>query len=250
MGQKANSRQSSPIRLNLGCGMTGLPGWVNVDANPLIQFRFALRALRPLLRRGLLPFSPNTFDDYIQNPPPPGFLFWNFAKRPLPFQEGSVTAAFSSHVLEHFPRFVGRQIGREVRRVLRPDGVFRIEVPDLELIARRYLKSVPSDGTEIAGAAGRPMSAREVNDQFYRRRARYHIERQSRFDVIDLERLWGALFGVRGHMYLYDYTDLRSLLIEAGFGRVERRAFQEGDCPETPALDSRPEISLFVEAYP
>ncbi|MGA3022286.1 MAG: methyltransferase domain-containing protein [Thermoplasmata archaeon] len=230
--------------------MTGLPGWVNIDADPLIRFRFALRSLQPLLRRGLLPFSPTTFDYYLQHPLPPGYVYWNFARKPLPFADSSVSAVFSSHTLEHLPRFLGRKVVRDVRRALRPEGVFRISVPDLELMARQYLASIEHDGGGGSQTVARPITAREVNFEFYRGRAGYHIEPQTRFDVFDFEGLYGKLFGVRGHMYMYDYADLRSLLMEAGFTRVERRVFGEGDCPDAVALDSRPGESLFVEAYP
>jgi len=229
--------------------MHGIAGWVNIDADPLMMFRFALKALNPLLRRGLLPFAPTTFDDYLRSPLPPGFLFWDIGRKPLPFPDGSASAVFTSHALEHFPRFVARRIAADVRRVLTGGGVFRVVVPDLELLARRYLAGLDRGGGAAQRVAVASLSARDVNYEFYRGRARYHIEPETRFDRFDLEAIYASVFKVQGHMYLYDGADLTSLLREAGFARIERRTFREGDCPDLVELDTRPEESLFVEAY-
>ncbi len=57
----------------------------------------------------------------------------------LPFDDDSVDVAYSSHFVEHLD---DEQLGTfvaEVRRILRPGGVFRVVVPDLENLAREYL---------------------------------------------------------------------------------------------------------------
>jgi hypothetical protein len=48
---------------------------------------------------------------------------------------------------------------------------------------------------------------------------------------------------------MYNFESLKQLLQEAGFNRVLRRDYREGECPDVKHLDNRPE-SLFVEAYP
>lgn len=90
-------------RLNLGCGGHLLEGWVNAD--------FAYQ-------KGI------TYVD---------------ARRPLPFEAQTFSLVYSSHMLEHLGRAEARQLVREVFRVLRPGGVARIVVPDLEQICRLYL---------------------------------------------------------------------------------------------------------------
>jgi SAM-dependent methyltransferase len=62
--------------------------------------------------------------------------------RGLPFQDESFDAVYHSNVLEHFaPSDGGRLIG-ECFRVLKPRGILRVVVPDLEMICRSYLEAL------------------------------------------------------------------------------------------------------------
>ncbi len=94
-------------KLNLGCGQRFHPDWENVDLSPA----------RPIvhqhdLRKGV-PYPDQTFD-----------------------------AVYHSHVLEHFPRRLAPMFIGECYRVLKPGGVMRVAVPDLEQITRAYLDAL------------------------------------------------------------------------------------------------------------
>lgn len=93
--------------LNIGCGSRYHPRWVNLDAHPC-----ALGILKHDALTGL-PFPTESFD-----------------------------VVYASHLLEHFPRTQVLPFLRECFRVLRDGGVLRIVVPDLEAIARLYVKSL------------------------------------------------------------------------------------------------------------
>lgn len=56
------------------------------------------------------------------------------------FREASCAAVYCSHVLEHFTRPAAPIFLRECHRVLRPGGIVRVVVPDLETMARLYVK--------------------------------------------------------------------------------------------------------------
>lgn len=90
--------------LNIGCGTTYHSEWVNLDMNPA----------RPDVRKIDL-------------------------RQGLPFPESVADVCYSSHVLEHLEQEDGVRFLRDVFRVLKPGGVVRIVVPDLEGIARSYL---------------------------------------------------------------------------------------------------------------
>jgi SAM-dependent methyltransferase len=109
-----------PRLLNFGCGSSLHPDWVNVDVQPGV----------------------------------PGVIAHDL-RRPLPFPAASFDAAYGSHVLEHLePDAAARLIG-ECRRVLRPGGVVRLVVPDLEAIARLYLENLEAATRGDAEAAFR-----------------------------------------------------------------------------------------------
>jgi predicted SAM-dependent methyltransferase len=112
----------TPVRLNLGCGAVTPPAWTNVD------YALGARLLRwPLLRRlGLFNLE---WDRRV--------VIHDLLKR-FPWADDSVHVIYCSHMLEHFDREQGERFLRECRRVLRPDGVIRIVVPDLSVYVRRY----------------------------------------------------------------------------------------------------------------
>lgn len=58
----------------------------------------------------------------------------------LPFADNSFDAVYHSHLLEHLHRSHGIELIRECLRVLKPGGIARIVVPDLEKIAMLYLE--------------------------------------------------------------------------------------------------------------
>lgn len=60
----------------------------------------------------------------------------------IPFPDESFEVVYHSHVLEHFTKTDGEKFLRECFRVLKLNGIIRIAVPDLEQIAREYLKNL------------------------------------------------------------------------------------------------------------
>ena len=57
----------------------------------------------------------------------------------IPFPNDLFDAVYHSHLLEHFTRKEGARLIQECLRVLKPEGVLRVAVPDLEGICRLYL---------------------------------------------------------------------------------------------------------------
>jgi SAM-dependent methyltransferase len=109
---------ATPRLLNLGCGRTLHPAWVNLDANPVL----------------------------------PGVQRADLA-RGIPFGDASFDAVYHSHVLEHLERADAARLLAECRRVLRPGGLLRICVPDLEGIARAYLEALDRRRQAAPGGA-------------------------------------------------------------------------------------------------
>jgi hypothetical protein len=76
-------------------------------------------------------------------------------RRPLPFPDGCFTAVYAAHLLEHLEPAVAFGLMNECRRVLRPTGIVRIVVPDLERVARDYLASLDRAAAADATADAR-----------------------------------------------------------------------------------------------
>lgn len=93
--------------LNVGCGRHFHPAWRNID---MVSYDPQVEAHD--LRLGL-PADDNQYD-----------------------------LVYHSHVLEHLTPSDGQRLIRECARVLKPGGILRIVVPDLEQITRVYLQAL------------------------------------------------------------------------------------------------------------
>jgi predicted SAM-dependent methyltransferase len=93
--------------LNLGCGARYHPAWTNIDIAP----------------HG------------------PGVIAYDLSAG-IPLPDASFDVVYHSNVLEHMRRADARSFMRECYRVLRPRGVLRVGVPDLEQMCNLYLKTL------------------------------------------------------------------------------------------------------------
>jgi len=110
------------IKINIGCGLSGIPGWFNFDNSPTI-IASRIPVLRRLLKVPSWPSDVRRLD----------------VRNGLPFANGSVRYIYSSHTFEHFTYDESLGIAKECFRVLRPSGILRVVVPDLSLIVSEYL---------------------------------------------------------------------------------------------------------------
>jgi predicted SAM-dependent methyltransferase len=182
------SKLQAPLFLNLGSGPRGLNDshWVNVDG-----------------------FSDNNVHYLV-----------DFG-RPLPFADETFHGVFCEHVMEHFSLPDGEKIAREVHRILRSGGCFRVVVPDGELVLRRYLEA-PQELVERRGKGeGTPM---EIVNLYFRQRYE--------------------------HQFAYDWLTMEKMLLRAGFCVVNRTAFgKSSQCTQLVLDDEKYEWeSLYVEA--
>lgn len=79
-----------------------------------------------------------------------GVIAYNLTQG-VPFADNSFDVVYHSHVLEHFTRQEGKKFALECCRVLKPNGIIRIAIPNLEAIINNYkqvleqLKANPDD---------------------------------------------------------------------------------------------------------
>lgn len=97
-------KKNQKMYLHLGCGCVLIPGFINLDIR----------------------FNEQTKVDHIS-------LVY-----PLDYDNNMFDLAYSSHVLEHFPRKQTLNILKEWVRVIKPGGILRLSVPDIAALIKIY----------------------------------------------------------------------------------------------------------------
>jgi SAM-dependent methyltransferase len=178
---------SDPVRrMNWGCGEHPEPGWINSDIKAA-----------------------------------PGIDISCDIRKGLPLADASLDYVASIHALPEIP--FGDLVGvlGELRRVLKPGGVLRLALPDLDKGIDAYLNNdrdyflIPDE--EAATIGGKLVT----------------------------QLLW---YGYSKSLFTHDFTE--ELLRDAGYSAVLACSFREtkSGFPEIVELDSRERESFFVEA--
>lgn len=171
-------------RLHWGCGDITPEGWINSD-----------------IREGPgIDISCSIFDG-------------------LPLEDGSIDYITGQHVLPEIKIYDQVTALSELRRVLKPGGVLRLSLPDLDLAI-----------------------------------AAYQSGRREHFDIWDWDTVSGEFITYilwYNHIQTpFTYEFAEELLRKAGFGEVRRVAYRvtESAYPEIVDLDNRERESFYVEA--
>ena len=211
---KINISFQKSLILNLGCGTrtSSLPNVVNIDWSMMLRFRknrvlnwFALHLLKGARLERFKSLPDN-------------ILVHNIAKD-IPFENGSVDVVYHSHVLEHLDKDVAKRFLLECQRVLKPGGVIRIVVPDLERLCGQYLthcRIMPNADIE----AHEHLIA-EIIEQCVRREAHgTSLQKPIRRKLENLL-LGDARSRGETHQWMYDRFTLRKLLEDCGYISVQ-----------------------------
>lgn len=172
-------------RLNWGCGAAGVPGWINSDIQqgPGIDISADIRDGLPL---------PDDCIDYI----------------------------VSIHALPEIPYDDMVNTLQELRRVLKPGGILRLALPDIDKGIDAY---------------------RNGDRDYFLVQDKYHRRLGSKFAV---QMIW---YGFSRSLFTKDYVE--ELLETARFSTVQHCAFKEtaSGYQGITELDNREPESLFVE---
>lgn len=206
--------------LNLGCGTktSARPEVTNIDWSLFLRFR-----KNPLLRR-LVPFLISgdrleRFRSLADN-----ILVHNLAKG-IPFPSNAVDVVYHSHLMEHLDRDVARGFQHEVRRVLKPGGIQRIVVPDLEHACREYLAHIDVAVAEPTAAAIHESYIAPIIEQSVRREASGTSRTGSVRRFLENALLGDARKRGETHQWMYDRVSLSALLLDTGFRNPQQQRF-------------------------
>jgi predicted SAM-dependent methyltransferase len=209
--------QAKCDRLHLGCGTTQPESWINLDGswNAFLgnypRLKRIVRALR------LVPPSQLAINWQ------PGVIIHDLRK-PLPFNDASMSAVYSSHTIEHLYPSDAAHLFDEIYRVLKPGGIVRTVVPDLEAIVLRYREA------QAAGQEDPP-----PGDQLIHRlmisQANPPIRRFHPYA------LYHRMTDYHRHKWMYDAQSLMALKARHGFTDLARKDFLDSQIPGIEAVE-------------
>lgn len=141
---------------------------------------------------------------------------------PLPFYENSYLGVFCSHTIEHLDYAHAKQLLNEIKRILKPNGIVRIAVPDLEKYVEFYLNK-------------KPFGEKQKFNEFYN-------------FYNGCEAIW-FLTNYNYHLSLWDKEMLINELKDSGFLNIRVCKFQSGlDVNLLKDIQVRDHESLYIEA--
>lgn len=211
------------MKVNIGCGQSPTPGWLNFDNSVSIRLSKHPYLVRILNRLKLL----NSLQtENIKFHQATSIVKYANAARHIPLADESVEVLYSSHMLEHLDANQRKQFLSEAARILKPGGVIRIAVPSLELRLERYLTGNDADSFVESTGLARPALEGLKN------------------------RLLFLINGDRGHKWMYDGRSLSLLLEKSGFDDAIVLDAGETTITKPGQLDlfERENDSIYVEA--
>lgn len=210
-GEDRRKMAQSPsfVALNLGCGNHTSPSAVNID------FSRALRLTKiPLLGRFIRRSYPDKFSELDQ------VKIFDL-RRGIPFQSESVDIVYHSHFLEHLSYEDAPGFLAEVKRVLKPDGIHRIVVPNFATHVNQVARDI--DNFESTGQfADNNLHIWELLEQSVRVEPA-GLRSYSRY-LRPLIKLTLGSAQKRGevHRMMYTLGSLTEVLIQNGFDEINQ----------------------------
>lgn len=180
--QQNNQPPTESIYLHLGCGDRKFEGFINIDSEASADMQLDLT-------------------------------------EPLPWAQSSVDGIYSEHFFEHITQAQGIALLHEARRLLKPGGVIRIAMPDLEAMVKEY-------------------NNHEINPEWGRLGVDWAANRCERLNMA--MRWWGR-------QWIYDQEELVRLAKKIGLSFKGRYQYGESDVPMFKNKEHRASSDLIIE---
>jgi len=148
-------------------------------------------------------------------------LCWDITQKPIPLKENTLEGIYTEHCLEHISLNDCRKLLKQLYRLLKKDGIFRIVVPDGELYLDIYHKKKNGENVKMP------------YEESY---------------ITPMDRING-LFRGHGHLFIYDFNTMKKILFEAGFRKITKSSYMTGNNKKM-LIDTewRKNESLYIEA--
>lgn len=179
-----------------GCGLSAPEQWTNFDASPTLRIQKT-------------PVIGSIFKKSLKTVFPDAVKYGDIVKG-LPVKDNSCDAIYCSHVLEHLSLNDFRTALKNTYKVLKPGGLFRCIVPDLEVIVMDYiqgLKIKPETASINFIGNGLLMGS---------------VERPK-----GIKGMITSSFGNSHHLWMWDHFSMLSELSKAGFKNIRKASFND-----------------------
>lgn len=184
---QSKTEKKQAIAVQFGCGLSAPSNWTNFDASPTLRLQ-KLPIIGKLVPDGLF----GRFPDAVR---------YGDILKGLPIEEKSVDFLYCSHVLEHLTVEEAKLALQNCYRYLKPNGIFRLVLPDMENMARAYLDASSPD------AVHEFMSLTWLG------------ENQQKLSTLKALR---QCMSRSRHLWMWDYKALSKVLEEIGFQSIRR----------------------------
>jgi predicted SAM-dependent methyltransferase len=201
-----------------GCGLSAPQGWLNFDASPTLRIQRIPVIGKTLSQRKVI------FPDNVK--------YGNILKRLPGIAYNSCDGIYCSHVLEHLSLHDCRKAIEETYNLLKPGGIFRCVLPDLETYIRDY--------NQMRNA--------------HNPAASMHFMNQSLLGLTErpkgIKGLMVQMMGNSHHLWMWDQYSLTVELQEAGFTSVRSCSFNDSSDEQFKMIEeaSRFEAAFALEA--
>ncbi len=228
------------IILNLGCGTKTSDQCVNIDwslytvlkKNPVLR-SMAWPFLNRVRRDRLSALSKNSVSHNLKNG--------------IPFGNDTVDTVYHSHLMEHIDRCDIDLFLSEIHRVLKPAGIHRICVPDLEQLVSAYIRNYESCENSRVTISAHDDYVAAICEQCVRKES--YATRNQPVIRRYLEKIFLGDARRRGetHQWMYDRFNMYSVLDEAGFRDIRVMSYNNSNIPDwkTIGLETKPDGTVY-----
>ena len=202
--------------LNIGCGAQTHDEWNNLDFSPysyLAKHKYLIKCLRSIKF-----LSDSRYRNLIKIDPE--IIHWNVCKG-LPFKDDYFDIVYHSHFITHLDRDIAVKVMNECYRVLKPKGIIRVVVPDLEKIITIYNDAIKAiEANEPSGSSRHA----DAIDELFELMVRNSPRGTSYQNIIVqlMERIIRGNIEKRGELrrWQYDRFSMADLMNKTGFQKI------------------------------